>query len=216
MEFKDKHKLPSDQYEMQETKKDVIIWHHTAGPSIEGVVSEWKRTPEKVCTAFVIEKDGTIYQMFDEKYWGRALGIKGDNNATDKRAIQIELCNEGVLQLRDTHNLNFWPMNFGKKFCDISETSKYYKIDKPWRGFQYFTSYPEAQLQSLANLTKFLCDKHKISCALPPEDKWGVTDIKFFAKYSGIACHTSWRTDKFDFGPEPCFPWKKMKELLEK
>ena len=62
--------FPEGQYYKTETKKTQICLHHTvSGPNANGVVNWWIQDPGRIATHFIIQGDGTIYQLYSSKYY---------------------------------------------------------------------------------------------------------------------------------------------------
>src|SRR5436190_5361929 len=87
-----------------EQPKDQVILHFTAG-QFASDMSALTRKDFHVSVAFVVARDGTIYQLFPSKFWsghiGKGVGNIGTGNAQDKRTIAIELSNYAYLVERD-------------------------------------------------------------------------------------------------------------------
>lgn len=72
-----KHNFPETQYICEKTTKTQIVLHHTAsGTSVNGDISWWRSNPERVATAFIIDREGIAHQLFDDEYWAYHLGLK--------------------------------------------------------------------------------------------------------------------------------------------
>ena len=193
---------PSDYYATP-TKKDLIVLHFTAGPSAKSAYDTWRSDPQHVATAYVVDTDGTIYEMFDPIYWAYHLGIKGAGPVHDKRSIGIEIANVGPLRLNG-RSLNWWPSNFGRTLCSLDDTSKYRKAPQ-FRGFDYYASFPQAQVDATASLVAHLTERFGIKRTLPPADRQFEFDDQYFSSYQGVATHANFRKDKYDIGP--AFDW---------
>ena len=138
-------RLPAGQFISEEAEKDLVVLHFTAGSNAQGAFSEWTNTPARVATPYIVETDGTIYELFDPKCWAYHLGLEGanfQNGKHDRRSVPIEIVGVGPLRLDplNPNQLNWWPPNnsYGTKFCTLSQTDKYVK--KSFRGFDYFQS----------------------------------------------------------------------------
>jgi LysM repeat protein len=206
-----KFALPPSQYFANEFPKDLIVLHFTAGQSAASAHSAWINSPLEVATAYIVDTDGKVYECFDPKHWAYHLGIAGAasaNHKHDKRSIGIEIANVGPLKEdpADPNRLNWWPNNFGTKWCTKADTGKYVKAS--YRGFDYFASYPAVQSSSVAALVDHLCAHFGIPKTLPPASKRTVCDLTHFAKFSGIAAHQNFRPDKSDVGP--AFGWNNL------
>jgi len=211
MPYDTSHALPPDQYRREATPKDLIVLHFTAGLSAEAAMAWWKQTPERVATAFIVDLDGQVLQAFDPIYWAPHLGIKGDNNSTDRRSIGIEIVNPGPLRPQDGQ-LCWWPpaMKFEAPYCAVDEDDRYVKLESPWRGETYFATYPDSQVEAVARLIAHLGSKFRaaIPMTLPPPEKRGEFDLPFFKAWKGIAGHHNFRAQKVD--PGPAFPWEAL------
>lgn len=196
-----RYRLPDEKVFRQEFPKDLIVLHFTAGSSVEGAFEAWLSQEINIGTAYIVDRDGTVYEVFDPKYWAYHLGIKGaaaQSHKHDKRSIGIEIVNMGPLKRRgDT--LCAWPKNFTQPFCSVADTDKY--VTAPFRGFSAYARFPEAQRHSVGNLIEVLSVDFGISAIAPPTDKRDDCDLAFFDEWTGIASHQNFRADKFDIGP---------------
>lgn len=204
-------RLPANQYITENTAKDLIVLHFTAGSSAASAFTSWTGTKERVATAYIVDADGTIYETFPPEMWAPHLGVAGPDNANwilDRRSIGIEIANVGGLVPApgNAQVLNWWPNNYRTRFCARSETARY--VAKTYRGFKYFASFPEVQLVSIVSLVQHLASTYKIPLRLPPDAIREQCDLASFGKFSGIASHQNFRTDKTDIGP--AFPWDRL------
>jgi N-acetyl-anhydromuramyl-L-alanine amidase AmpD len=199
--------LPTKEYFSIATRKDLIVLHFTAGLSARSAVDTWRSKPEHVATAYVVDGDGTIYEVFDPSFWAYHLGIKG-TSVHDKRSIGIEIANVGPLKRSQGNQnaLNWWPAEFGRQYCLLDEVQKYRKIN--YRGIDYFAVFPPAQFSAVAKLVRHLCDRFSIPRTIPGRDKRSDFDLPFYASYKGIATHANFRQDKWDVGPS--YDWESL------
>lgn len=189
--------FPYSQYYRRKGNKKQIVLHHTvSGEGISGDVSWWIKTPERIAAAYIISRDGTIYQNFDDKYWAHHLGVKskvfekhgldpkGANAWLNINSIGIELDSWGGLKELNEHGV-----------VDFVE------YEKKYRGFKYFEAYTKRQIEELGKLLVYLCDKYGIT----KEYKSGMwrASKKALSGESGIWSHTSFRSDKSDCHPQP-------------
>lgn len=175
--------------------------HFTAGHNVSAALATWMSQNINIGVPYVLDQDGTVYEIFDPKYWAYHLGCTGPfalNHKHDKRSVPIEVINYGPLKLVG-NQLNSWPNNYGQKFCDVSETDKYVKAT--YRGFDYFEAFPAVQKAALVELVKKISTDFNIPIVLPPADKLTVYDMQFFNDWKGVASHQNYRPDKFDIGP---------------
>ena len=93
MKYIKKH-LPEGQYIAEKSKKTQIVLHHTvSGSSAENVINWFATDPGRVATAFVIDKKGDVYELFDPQHWAYHIG-KGSSSNHNKASIGIEIVNE--------------------------------------------------------------------------------------------------------------------------
>jgi N-acetyl-anhydromuramyl-L-alanine amidase AmpD len=202
MEFNTSLRLSPDQYVDEIKKKDLIVLHHTVGGSAKSTYDYWQSDPKRIGTAFVVERDGTIFQTFPEDRWAFHVGSKL-GNGIDKRSIGIEIASEGGLT-----------ENKGKLYCFgiISSRTEFktpiYDAGLNWRGFRYFDIYDDKQLESTINLVKYLCEKYNILKKFPTDPF--ISDPVGYYSYKGILSHSHIRPDKTDV--HPGFPWTKLND----
>lgn len=185
-------KLSENQYVNQVVKKNLIVIHHTVGGTAKSTFDYWQSDDKRIATAFIVERDGTIYQTFPDEMWAFHIGSKVGNNI-DKRSIGIELASEGGLT-----------ENKGKLYCFgiISPRTEYkkdpYNVGYNWRGFKYFDAYENEQVVATSNLIDFLCKKHNIPYNLP-KDPFNYNPEYY--NHIGICGHAHIRSDKSDVHP---------------
>ena len=201
-----KYRLPETKYFKEENPKDLIVLHFTAGSTASGAFASWMQQAIKIGTPYIADIDGTIYEIFDPKFWAYHLGVTGpkaQNHKHDKRSVPIEIVNFGPLKLVGD-NLCSWPNNYKQKFCKVSETDKYVKSS--YRGFDYYAAFPAVQKTAIVELVKMVSVDFNIPIVLPPVDKRTVYDMNFYDTWNGVASHENFRSDKSDVGP--AFPWE--------
>ena len=147
--------------------KTAIFIHHTAGAhNPVSTILGWEGDSSgRVATAFVVGNkssdgkdrsfDGKIYRSFDEAKWAYHLGIPDSGGRFDKTSIGIELCSFGYLRKAGSRYFTY----VNTEFTDKSAISK---LAKPFRGYNYYQSYSDAQLESLRLLLLDLGKRFKI------------------------------------------------------
>lgn len=190
------YRLSDKCYFQEKQDKDLIVLHFTAGGTAKSAVQWWEKQANKVSTAYLLDLDGTIYEVFDPSCWAYHLGIKGADgkHSNDKRSIGIEICNIGPLKL-DGDSLCSWPGNFKNKYCHVSEAHRYTKT--PFRGFDYYASFTDQQKVGIGVLVDHLCSRFGIKKVIATEKK-DQCDVSFFSNWKGICTHANFRPDKFD------------------
>ena len=210
-------------YEAQKVKKERIVLHFTVGNLKSDIDILTRPRPGykqyRCSVPFVIARDGTIYQLFGSSYWAYHLGSGtiGGNEAASKKSIAIEMSNYGPLILKG-NNLETIYSRQGKSkkvdvYCTLQDTHKYIKLPTPFKGYQYFATFTDAQYQSLAILLRFLTAKHNI-----PRKFLGKS-VRYKANsatagFRGIVSHVNFRpTGKWDIGP--AFDWDRLIKSIE-
>ncbi len=200
-----KLRLTEDQFYKESFPKDQIYVHHTVGGSAESSFKYWQNSPERVGTAFLIDRDGTIFETFDPAFWCHHLGLHHKRNTElNQRSIGIEIASEGALKKVDGVMRAF----DGKAvFKD-----RYIDHGSAWRGYQYFDLYEPAQEKSLYLLIKYLCEQHSIpkKCI---DQSLSKTFSESFFDHKGILGHCNVRADKTD--PHPNFRFDRLQAFLD-
>lgn len=201
------HVLPAGQYLNESTDKDLIVLHFTAGQSARSAVDTWRENSDRIGTAFVVDLDGTIYEVFPPTQWAYHLGTEGTSRH-DRRSIGIEIANVGPLKPSpaDPSALNWWPDNWSRRYCGRGETGRF--IEAPYRGIRHFATFPGIQMDAVGALVRQLCTQHGIPRNLAPLGRRHEADQAFFQTFAGVATHANFRTDKWDIGP--AFEWDRL------
>lgn len=209
-----------NQYYREETTKSQICLHHTvSGGFAQGVIDWWNQDPQRIATQFVVQKDGTIFQLYSSKYWAHHLGLKSTflqkmgfsdydsrNVLLNKSSVAMEICNWGGL-VKDENGAFHpakWDTNLKKyvPYMKITIPNDEVQIyPKPFRDFIYFEKYSPEQIVSVNRLVVYLCEKFGIDKTYQP-DMWDVSMNALSGK-SHIYSHCSFRTDKSDCHPQP-------------
>lgn len=210
------------------TDKNTIYLHHTAGShQPEWVINGWdtddvvdakisKKIARIVGTHFVIGGlsttnndatfDGKIYRAVPDYAWLHHLGTKLSNNTKlNQQSFGIEVCNYGPITLgKDGVFYNYVNKPVPKEMV--------VKLDKPFKGFNYYHAYTDKQIESIKNLILFLKQQNPaISLSTPLKTVEGFELNKNAqAGIPGLYSHTNVRSDKFDMSPQP-----KLIEMLK-
>lgn len=225
------HLLTDDEYIKEETVKETIYLHHTAGGSRpDWTIGGWekdylkdengnsvldgngKHISLKVATSYVIGRksssngdnmwDGKILRAFDDKYWAYHLGISTKNKELNSKSIGIEICNYGPLTIgKDSRFYNY--INKPINDDDVVE------LENPFRGYKFYEKYTESQIESTYKLIKHLQNKWAIEIEKGIyNDDWFEYNDNWMTN-GGLRTHTQVRKDKFDI-----FPQKEMIQML--
>ncbi len=201
--------LADDQYYTTTGAKDLIVLHHTVGGSAVSSFDWWVSDPRRIATAYLVERDGTIYEVFPPECWAYHLGCK--DGALERRSVGIELCSEGGLTVRNGHAYAF----DGKRdLGPVAELTKAKRIEyQDWRGFQVFDSYDPDQVAATFQLVNDLLVRFQIPRQMPtPAECRGEADFRRWHDYQGVLHHALLRKDKSDL--HPGFPYEALEVML--
>lgn len=195
--------LDKTQYFQEKYTKRQIVLHHTASSgNAKNVIAGWNKNAERVGVAFVIDREGIIYQAFSSAHWAHHLGTHEINNTLlNKQSIGIELCNWGQLKLFKSKFYNYLNQEI--------PLEEVYEYEKPFRYSLYYQKYTDEQLTALKNLIQYLCEFYKIPNNYKSE-MWDISRSSALSGSPGIYSHVSFRKDKSD-----CHPQEELVELLK-
>jgi len=203
-----------DRYYKEVFIKNQITLHHTvSGKSIRGDLLTWKKYKSNIATCVIIERDGTIQQLFSSKYWGYHLGA--GKSYLDKHSIAIELDSWGGLIRGDGKEHRFGIDVKGNPRFKMTKPGKYYTVygnivDVPltyyedgFRGFNYYEAYSYKQLRAVGELLLLWSKNYGIPLTYN-SDMWDVSQ-KALNGDKGVWTHVSYREpkDKQDCHPDP-------------
>ena len=103
-------RLPETEFFPEVCRKTGIALHHTVCDSARRTVDLWRGDrarqggARRVATAFIIDRDGTTFEVFDPAAWAWQFGLpwRGDQRIPfEKRFIGIEIASEGGLVEKD-------------------------------------------------------------------------------------------------------------------
>jgi N-acetyl-anhydromuramyl-L-alanine amidase AmpD len=189
-----------DQYYKATYPKTQIVLHHTvSNGTAYDVAAYWKSQADRVATAFIIDKAGEVYQLFDPRFYAGHVGDvdkemlkhKLPIRSCSKASIGIELINMGALTRKDDVIYDA----YGKKFL-----GEYIHYPEKFRGYEYFAKYTQDQIDALGTLLVYLSRTFDIPTDYN-DDIWNVTK-RALSGEKGIFSHTSFRSDKSDLHPQ--------------
>lgn len=222
--------LNDDEYIKQETRKETIWLHHTAGGSRpDWTIGGWEKDFQKdeqgnpildeqgnpkvikVATSYVIGRkssstgdtlwDGKVLKAFEDRFWAYHLGINKYNKELNSMSIGIEICNYGPLTLKNGQFFNY----VNKPILE----SEVVELETPFRGFKYWEKYTDSQIDSTRKLILYLSSKWEITIQKGIYNRdWFDYNDGWFSN-GGLRSHTQVRKDKFDI-----FPQKEMIQML--
>jgi hypothetical protein len=190
--------FPKTQYFQEIYEKKEIVLHHTVGSTVDGAISEWLSTPDRVATCIIIDRAGIPFQLFSSKFW--AAHLKCGNLNLDRHSIAVEIVSWG--QLIPTSPGRF-KTYYGNEVFTIAE---YYP--NGFREYNYFEKYTDAQIITLGELLLYWNKVYNIPLDYK-DDMWDLSQNALRGE-SGVFCHTSYRKDKSDLHPQ-----KNLIEMLK-
>jgi N-acetyl-anhydromuramyl-L-alanine amidase AmpD len=196
-----------------------IVIHYTASGSGQGVLSWFKNPSARVSAHYVLDRDGTIYQVVkdEDTAWHAGLaarsGLSDEENAKrrdrdaqlypNRRGIGIEIVNWGLLR-RDGDNYFTW----------FNDWSTPYNGEVIAARERYWATYTEQQYNKLISLVSFLCKKYEVPAQFPAHGPGAyhaeISDLKDF---SGLLGHEAIDNTKTD--PGGAFDWERLRQGLQ-
>lgn len=204
-----KYFMPEGTYFKGPVPKKWIFLHHTAGGANPYQVADmWARDNRgNVATEYILggqsvdnkdkKFDGELIQCFPEGGYGWHTGT--GNSVMHRNSIGIEVCCMGQI------------VN-GKTYVNTSADPKQViKLAKPFRGFQYWHDYSDAQIDALKNWILFLAEKYDIDPRVglvqyvkaKGADGFDVLDVAKAESTPGMYSHTNVMRGKVDMYPHP-------------
>lgn len=207
--------LPFDETKFikKEYEKTQIVIHHTvSGGSAKAVASFWEGRPGRISTCIIIDKEGIPYQLFSSKYSGGHIGGRDTLKASFEKfnlsyrecnlnSIGVELISWGGLKKIDNKFYNC----YGGEVKDDQITH----IEGGFRGYDYFDSYTQKQIETLKELLIFWKDRYGIPLDYKYEDFFEISENALKGE-KGLYSHVAFRLDKSD-----CFPDEKLINMLK-
>jgi N-acetyl-anhydromuramyl-L-alanine amidase AmpD len=196
-----KRYLTNGQYLTTHHPKHAVFLHHTAGTTAQGAWSWWNQTPERIGTAYLIDRNGDIYECFDPRTWAFHLGVKGDDDSQEKNSIGIEIVSAGRL-LGDKNDTFFplWPNRAGSRVMKAEEICRL-----NFRQNKAYHAYTDEQVIALCQLL----GKLKVDFPGIPfpkdftEKAFEVNRDIINRDLKGVFPHSAVRADKDDIFPQP-------------
>jgi len=203
-------------YINEELSKERIVLHFTAG-HLQGDLITMMNPDSTISVPYVIGRNGTVYQLFNPKYWAWHLGRNaiGSNSIQSPHTIAIEVSNYGYLkkigdELHTYHSTPSTP----DVYCHIEDRNVYTELETEFRGKNYFANYTDSQYESLVILLRYLTNRFNIERSfLPWNSRFDTTEDVL--AFSGIVSHINYRNSgKWDIGP--AFDWNRVEQGLAK
>lgn len=207
-------RLPASEYFAEPQRKTGIAIHHTVCDSARTTLALWQRDkasdghPSHVATAFVIDKDGTIYEAFNAEAWAYQFGLGWPDDRRipfEKRFIGIEITSEGGLLEKNGRLYAYDTVSA----VTIKPASEAFDAGVEYRGYRWFDRYEDDQLVAVGNLVNELCSRFPIPRVYPEKPYLYHGDA--LASFEGIIGHAMVRQDKSDPVPDPRL-WQALRQ----
>ena len=205
-------RLPEGEFFANAPEKSGIAIHHTVGGNAFSTFQHWVGDRTKsgarrvVGAAYIIDRDGTIYEVFEPKAWAFQFGLNWSSRRKlkfEQRFIGIEIASEGGL-IEHLGKLYSFDRISAKTVKPKEEAFDYGSL---YRGYRFFDLYSPEQIDQLVKLVNHLCDAHPIKRQVPypPLEYYGERLVGF----KGVIGHAMVRRDKSD--PAPLLPfWDRL------
>lgn len=201
--------LDKDQYLQEHHPKDLIVLHHTVGGSAQSTYEWWNEGDKRrIGTAYIIERDGTIWEVFSPECW--AYHLKMGDADTDRRSIGIELASEGGLTYKEGKLFAFDGRKELGREDYLVGIGAVVRLPAPYRGYNYFDAYDAPQVVATTHLVRWLCKEFGIPKEVPAEAPNPDGVAGRYVSFKGIIHHAMVRKDKSDL--HPAFPWDQFLE----
>lgn len=197
-------------YDQTMPKKKIVV-HFTAG-YLKSDIFYLSKKNNKVSVAFVVARDGTIYNLFHSGKWSYHLGrgSVGGNGTNSKASIGIEMSNIGPLKRIGDNLVTVYSDT--DVYCTINDKDQYVECED-FRGYTYYAAHTAAQYKSLAILIRYLTAKYDIPREFLSTPTRYETNTEA-AGFNGIVSHINFRTSgKWDLGPG--FDWDQLEKSVK-
>ncbi len=181
--------------------KKYVVWHGSFSRTkytpygstpvkATSIVDNWAESGEKQGAPYLVDRDGTIYKIFDDKDWTYHLNMPSEKGFYDKQAIPVSLANELNLikengqyySFEYVHNTNLYSGPVTN--CD-------------WHSQNYWASLEESQVDAAIDITLDSCERHNIDPIFYIGKESGLDVLNKATVFS----HSAIKKDANDFPP---------------
>ena len=192
-------------YYKTQVQKDQIVIHFTMG-YLKGDIGILTTADNHVSVAFVIGRNGTIYNLFPSSQWSYHLGpgTIGGNKIRSRASIGIEISNIGPLKAIDQNMVTVYSDN--DIYCRNDQHDFYVRED--FRSYHHFATFTDRQYDGLIMLLRYLTARYNIPHRFLTVNERYETNNQT-PLFRGIVSHINYRrTGKVDIGP--AFDWDRL------
>lgn len=181
--------------------KKYVVWHGSfsrtkyspygsTAVKATAVADQWATVGEKQGAPYLIDRDGTIYKIYEDHEWTYHLNLPVTKGYYDKQSIPVMIANELHL-LKE--NGQFYAFEYPHS------TNSYLGpvVNCDWHSQKYWAKIDDAQIEAAIDITIDICDRHKIEPIFYIGKKH---DPKIWDKAT-IFTHSTVNNQVYDFPP---------------
>lgn len=145
---------------------DTIVIHYTASNNVKGDIRTLYESNKEASVQFVIDTDGTTYQLMpaNRVAWHAGKSRLGNRTGLNKYSFGIEIVNPGFLTEHSDGSLATW-------YNQIVEKKDATKLKHKNENFErYWHNYTGEQINAAIELCQALCDTYNISNIVGHDD----------------------------------------------
>lgn len=146
--------------------KKYVVWHGSFsrtkyspyGKTLirpTAILDQWELSKEKFGAPYLIDRDGTVYKVYDDKDWTYHLNLAHTKGHYDKQSVPIMLANE----------LNLLRVNGQFYAFEYDHSTNYYSgpvVSYSWNTHQYWAKIDDSQFDAALDITLDVCKRHNI------------------------------------------------------
>lgn len=183
---KESHKIAATNHYKTKTPKTQIVLATSMRKADHHITrlqhKEYGKT--KKWNSYTVSRDGMVYRHYDDSYYTDFLDIK----VGDKQSVSIVLENMGYL-FRTSDNIY---INWLNEVCEKENA-----VEMKFDGYPYWERITDEQMESVVELCKSICEKHKIPKICVEFNHYH----KDISKFRGIVFRANYQEESTDKNP---------------